>query len=314
LVPGAASSETAQRIFDAAKDLNYVPNAQAAGLRKQSSKVVGLIVADISNPFFAAIAVGLEQRLLEAGYGLLVANTGNRLDLERRYVQTMAQNRVEALVVAPTSNEGAHLEEARRLGIRLVLMDTRISGLDVDYVLVDDEAAIFRAITHLIDTGHERIAYISGHQKILSDLDRLKGRAAALAAANVKDYPDLVVRGDFTEAGGYQAAARLFSLREPPTAIVASNNFMTMGVLRYALAAGIKIPEELSIISFDDMDWFDIVKPSISAIRQPVTEIGALIGELVAEGARSDHGVTYVLPTTMTLRDSSAPLNSRIRA
>lgn len=304
-VPRAASPETAQRIFDAAKALNYVPNAQAAALRRQSSKVVGLVVADISNPFFAAIAVGLEQRLLARGYRMLVANTGNNPEVERRYVHTMAQNRVEALVVAPTSDEYDHLVEAQRLGIRLVLMDTKITGFDADCVLVDDEAAIFRAVTHLIDSGHTRIAYISGHQRILSDLDRLTGRSGALAAAGLEDDPELVIKGDFTELGGYRAAARLLSLEHPPTAIVASNNFMTIGVLRYALANGVNIPDELSLISFDDMDWFDIVKPGITAIRQPIDDLGALISDLVVQAPRSERGVAYVLPTTMTIREST---------
>ncbi|MEJ1089980.1 LacI family DNA-binding transcriptional regulator [Microbacterium sp. Mu-80] len=306
-VDNAASPETAHRIEAAAERLGYVPNAQAAALRTGASKVVGLIVADIANPFFATIATTLEQSLLERGYGLLVANTGNNTDLERRYVTTMAQNRVETLVVAPTSNDPRHLDEARRLGIRILLIDSRVDGVEVDCVLVDDETSIRKAVDHLTSLGHRQIGYISGHQRILSDLDRLRGYTRGLAAAGIEGDSELVIRSDFTELGGFRAAARLMALAEPPTAIVASNNFMATGVLRYARANGICIPEALSLVSFDDLDWYDLVTPRITALTQPIEAIGKLVSDLVSNTDDTAPGVPYVLPTSLTLRDSTAP-------
>lgn len=302
-VTTAASTATIDRVLAAARELHYVPNAQAVGLRRKTSKVVGLIVADIMNPFFAAIAVALEQSLLERGYGLLVANTGNSTEMERRYVKTMAEKRVEALVVAPTSDTSEHLSSLQRLGIRLILIDSKVSGIDVDCVLVDDHHAINRATRHLIELGHHDIGYISGHQRILSDQDRLGGYRQALEDAGLQYRPELVVRGDFTQRGGYQAAAMLWSSAHP-TAIVSGNNFMTIGVLRWAKAAGVDIPGQLSLVSFDDMDSFDLVSPSVTAVQQPVAEVGALVSELVT----GDHTapVPYVLPTRMVVRESTA--------
>lgn len=310
-VPNAASAATTARVLSIAESLGYVPNAQAAALRTGTSMAVGLIIADISNPFFAEIAVALEQRLLQRGIGLLVANTGNNPDLERQYVRLMAQNRVQALIVAPTSNEGEHLKEAQRFGIQVVLIDTPIEGLDVDSVLVDDEQAIEGAVAHLIGLGHERIGYISGHQRILSDVERLKGWSTALEKAGLEVDRELVVSGEFTELGGLRAASRLLALPEPPTAIVAGNNFMAIGAIRSARARGVRIPDDLSLVSFDDMDWFDLADPMITAIRQPVEEIGTLVSDLVLAGKKSSRGVNYVLKTSIIVRESSAPPKAR---
>ncbi len=312
-VANAASPVTIERIMSAVRTLSYVPNMQAAGLRKQAPGAVGFIVPDISNPFFAGIALTLEHSLLERGQGLLLANTGNSTDLERKYVRMMSEKRVAALIVAPTSDKKDHLEAIRKLGIRLVLIDSRVTGLDVDCVLVDDHAAVERAVSYLTRLGHTRIGYISGHLRIKADVDRMEGWQSAVAKAGLENRPELTSPGDFTVSGGYQAAARLWALDDPPTAIVAANNFMAIGVLRWAQTNDVKIPQQLSLISFDDMDWFDLVEPGLTAIRQPVQEIGNLISDLL--GGVSDGGasVPYVLPTQMVVRGSTAsPAPSRI--
>ncbi|MBN9074424.1 MAG: LacI family DNA-binding transcriptional regulator [Rhizobiales bacterium] len=286
-IHGATSPATAAAVRKAARDLGYVMNGLAAGLRSQKTRTVGLVLADVSNPFFGQLTSGVESTLSSAGYGVVLVNTNNAADEERRLVHLLIEKQVDALIVAPSVVSSDHIERAMQLGLKVVLVDSDLPDLAVDCVVIDNAAIADKVTSYLVELGHSRIGIVTGNLAAAFDRARLEGYRQALDRHGIPADDALQICGDLNFDGGRMAVGELLKLPEPPSAIFATNNLMTVGSLVAITEAGLSAPDDISLVGFDDLEWYRIVRPPITTVRQPAYEMGrAAAGRLLELLAR----------------------------
>ena len=260
------------RVERAIRELNYQPSALARGMRSQTAQVLGLIVPDIQDPFFPSLARAIEDTAHESRYSLLLCNSDEDPDKELRYVEVMLTQRVAGLILIPAS---ADLCEAlQQSNMPLVCAVRPLPACQVDTVLLDNELGGRLAMEHLIALGHRRIGLIIGFRDGSVSQERFDGYRAALAAAQVPFDPELVRYGGLAELGGYEGTSELLTRERPPTALLVTNYHLTIGVLQAIQDAGIRMPHDLSLVSFADMPGISAFKPSLTVVRQPIYEMG----------------------------------------
>ena len=274
---GYASATARRRVQESAGRLGYTPNAVARALVSNATLTVGLVVGDIENPFFAAVARGLSDVLEAAGYTVLLANADEDPERERRALRALRSRRVDGLAVVPAP--GARLEEVVAAGVALVQLDRAVRGLAADAVLVDNSAGAAAAVSHLIGLGHRSIGIVCDSPQISSTAERIAGYRKALRAAGIEADPGLVSIGGPRQGEALRAAFDLLQRSDRPTAVFTASNFMTHGVLQAARELGLRIPSDLALVGFDDLDWTTLVDPPLTVVSQPVVELGRTAGE-----------------------------------
>lgn len=303
------SSSTEAAILEAAKELNYRPNQIARGLRLKKTNTVGVIAPDISNPFFAYIIKRVQNIAHHLGYSIVVCNTDENLEQEIEHVNVLYRNRVDGLIAMPVGQVYDHYAEWFERGRPLVLLDRCFDALDASSVVVDNYTGSYEAVEYLVQFGHRRIAFIQGLPGTYTNNERLRGYREALRAHGIPIDEDLIVGGDFREENGYMEAKILLTSSHPPTAIFATSDLITLGVLKAVAEEGLEMPGDLSLIMFDDFDFAPYLKCPITAVRQPKEMMGEMAVKLLVEelkGERKD-GKRIVLKTTLVVRDSVAP-------
>jgi LacI family transcriptional regulator len=276
---GASSPATTARVLECAAQLGYIVNGVASSMRSRQTRAVGVVIPDVANPWFGQLVGGVESVLGPAGFSVILANTSNSLEREREAVQTLMRKQVDALVVAPSSTDGEHLQQAAARGTSIVLVDAALPGLDVDTIAIDNEAVARHAVEHLLDFGHRAVAIVCNCPGPASDRARLDGYRDALEARGIPVEPAFMSIGSSTFEGGREAAASLLRLPRRPTAIFATNNLMTVGALVAIADAGLRVPEDISIVGIDDMEWYPIASPPITAVYESASEIGRRAAE-----------------------------------
>jgi LacI family transcriptional regulator len=288
---GYVSDATRRRVRIAALTIGYRPNAVARSLVSGATKTIGVVVGDIENPFFAGAARGIADVLERDGYTLLLANSDEDLGRERRAVEALRGRRVDGLAVVPSSgDDGAHLAAILREGCPVVLLDRPIGGLAADAVLVDNRAGAARAVGHLAALGHRRIGLVGDSPDIGSTGERIDGYRAALADVGALADDGLVSLGGSSIEEGHRCALRLLERADRPSALFTVNNFMTAGALGAIRELGLRIPDDVALVGFDDLDWTTLVDPPISVVAQPVAELGRTVAERLLERLRGDAG------------------------
>ncbi len=284
------------RVRKAAEDLGYQPNGPARNLRRQEAAVVALIISDVENPFFTAIARGVEDVAHEVGYSVVLCNSDENAEKENRYIDIAIQERVAGVILSPSGTATSVAKLAGR-GTAYVAVDRPLPGQDSDVVLVDTRLAARQATTHLIAQGYERVGCITGPAGVRTADDRLAGYRDALKAAKHRSSPRLVRRTEYKAAGAHRAALDLMSQPEPPDALLIANSAMAVGVLQALQERGIRPGREVGLVAFDDAPWAELVDPPLSVVAQPAYEIGTVAARLllarIADSSRS--------PTTTTL-------------
>src|SRR4051794_6864470 len=258
------SAERVERVHSAMQELGYTPDATARSLRVGRTDTLGLVVPDNSNPFFAALARGIEEAGFDAGYTTILANSNERPDREHRYVSTLVSKRVDGLILAPS--RGDHGTLARLLhnaGIPVVVVDRDAALPNADVVLYDNEGGSHEATSYLIGLGHVSIGCVAGPADATSAAERVDGFRRALAAAALPLREHSVVEGDFLFEGGREATARLLATGEKFPALVAGNDLMAAGAIRELAARGISVPRDMSVIGFDDAPLAQMVSPAL---------------------------------------------------
>jgi len=267
--------ETAERVRRTMEELDYHPNAVARSLRTRKTQVIGVVVSDITNPFFATLVRGAEDAALEAGYSIFVCNSDETLEKENRYVQVLRRRRVDGMLLAPVGGgENSAVRKLARQGVPFVFVDRRAPGVEADAVLSDNVGGAYLATKHLIERGHERIGIVLGIPGATTSEERLAGYRRALEEAGIPLAEELVVWGGYRVEGGRRATAKLLSLTPPPTAIFSTNNLMTIGVLQELFRHGVRIPGEMGVVGFDDLEWAEMANPPLTAVAQRPHEIG----------------------------------------
>jgi LacI family transcriptional regulator len=304
---GHASPAARRKVTESARRLGYRPNAVARALVSRATTTVGLVVGDIENPFFAAAARGLSDAMDAEGYTVLYANADEDAERERRAVDALRARQVDGMVVVPAPGASpGHLADLVAAGIPLVLLDRMVAGVDADSVLVRNTAGAADAVAHLTGLGHRRIGVVSDLPEITSSAERIAGYRRALRAAGIEPDPSLVSIGGPTQADGEAAARRLLDRSDRPTAVFTANNFMTVGALRAARALHLRVPDDLALVGFDDLDWTTLVEPPVTVVSQPVAELGRAAGERLLARLRGEDGPArrIRLPARLIVRGS----------
>lgn len=301
------SAEARQRVLDAMAELNYRPNVLARSLRRGETRTLGLILPDSANPFFAEIARAIEDAAFSAGYNVILGNSENELAKEQVYVDVLVNKQVDGLIFVATGDHSPSLEHLTRNGLPVVVVDRRLSNLEVDTVLTDNLQGGLSAARYLLNLGHRRIACITGPSNLTPSAERVIGYRRALEEHGLPVEENLIRKGDFHPRSGYLAAVELIRTQPPPTAIFICNDMMAIGALRALSEAGLRVPQDCSLIGFDDIELSSFTTPPLTTIRQDKAALAeAAVTLLLERIAEPDLPArTRILPTQLIERLST---------
>jgi LacI family transcriptional regulator len=305
------AARTRHRVRAAASALEYSPNLIARGLKKRASGIIGLIFPDITNPFYPAVARGAEDVARQHGYTVVLCNTDEELSRESLYLDLLRRLWIDGFLFATVGQNTRHLRALRAHHIPVVLVARDVERPSLDAVFVDSLRGARLATGHLIALGHRRIAHIAGTPSSSSGRDRRRGYERAMAEARLPVRDGWVIETHFRAEEGYRAAGRLLAARDRPSAVFVANDLMAVEALRAARDAGVRVPEELAIVGFDDIPLARAVVPALTTVAQPAYHMGALAMErLLRRIAGHDTGPTKVmLDAELVIRQScGAPL------
>ncbi|WP_137991704.1 LacI family DNA-binding transcriptional regulator [Streptomyces vilmorinianum] len=308
--PERVSAATRQHVQRVISRLGYVRSESARQLRAGHSRIMSLLVLDMGNPFFVDIARGAERAARDAGLVVMVCNSGQSLQAEADYLSLFAEQRVRGVLITPSDPSGATLREFRRHGIPFVLVDRVAGDDDGCSVSVDDVVGGSLAIRHLIAAGHRTLAYVSGPGHLTQIQDRRAGALAALAEAGLPPEALQEIPAERLDvAGGRDAGARLLGLAERPTAVFCANDLLALGVLQSLYAAGVRVPDDIAIVGYDDIEFAAAATVPLTSVRQPALTIGARAAELLlqetGEGAGDHQHEHVILQPELVVRQSS---------
>jgi LacI family transcriptional regulator len=303
------SPEKRERVLHAMAQLGYVANVQARSLAGGASRVVGLLVDYLSSSYMDEIIRGIDGALDAENYDLMLYTTHRRKTKESAYVTKLTRRLADGLLLILPRNPAAYLDTLYQRQFPHVLIDYLSDGQNVPSVSTTNFRGSYDAMTFLLSLGHRRIGFITGTLEFGCARHRLDGYKAALKEYGIPFDPQLVCEGDFMQPQGYQCAQRLLSLSVPPTAIFASNDTMAFGVMEAARERGLRLPEDLSIVGFDDIPQASHVHPPLTTVRQPLEEMGQRAAMLLLHYiAHPNAEIERIeLPTELIIRESCQP-------
>jgi LacI family transcriptional regulator len=300
--------ETKDKVLRVMKKLDYYPNSSAQSLRSKKSKVIGLIVPDISNFFFTAVIRGIESRLKKCRYTLILADSDENLEIEKDQIKVFNAKLIDGLILAPTSGDHTFLKKLSNRNIPIVFIDRKPQGYcPGDCMLVENVEGAYKAVSMLIKKGHSRIGVIAGLPGLTTSKERIIGYKKALVNYGIKVDQNLIKIGDGRHDSGYKLMKELL-LNTNITALFVVNNLMTIGAINFLKEKQIKVPDELAIIGFDDYKWASITNPPLSVVKQPSRRIGEKASELLIRRIKKEETgdyKVYRLPVTLVVRKSS---------
>jgi LacI family transcriptional regulator len=314
---GYVSMDARQRVEAAIAELGYVPNTLARSLRSKRTRTLALVLSDITNPFFTTVARGVEDVANEQGFNVILCNTDESEEKQCRYLITLLQKRVDGVLLVPAGSTAGPVTWVQDRGVPVVVIDRRVPAASVDVVRGDSEGGAYCLVKLLIELGHKRIAVLSGPERVSTAADRVAGYWRAMAEAGLCCDSDLIRHDAFSQASGYRMAQQMLQLSPPPTALFAANNFIAIGAYRALRDAGLRVPEDISLVAFDDLPASLVMEPFLTVAGQPAYEMGCqatelLLARLAGEGPAEPQEV--VLPTELIVRRSSGPSRENIVA
>lgn len=305
-----------ERVIEAIRSMGYQPSALAQGLRKKRTNMLGMVIPDITNPFFPGVVRGVEDVAYKRSFRVILCNADNDPSKEASYVRELRSYHIAGLLIIPSG--GADI--ADQLGaygsasVPVVCIDRVPDGWKGDAVLVANAEGAYQATRHLIQMGHKRLAVIAGPLKLTNAVERLKGFKRALNEARLEIDPEFVQEARFDTESGYQVALRLLRMLPRPTAILACNDLMAFGVLQAARELKLRCPEDVSIAGFDSLEFTKLTDPSLTSVYQPGYQLGATAARLLlqrVDGMRSAPK-KVTLPTELKRRNSVAPPHASV--
>jgi LacI family transcriptional regulator, repressor for deo operon, udp, cdd, tsx, nupC, and nupG len=310
--PERVSPEARARVLEAIAKTGYVPNPAARSLRSQKTFMVLVVLPDLSNTFFSKILRGIEETLFEAGYGMIISDLDGPPEKEAHFAAFTAAGRVDGAILLNGHLFGQSRDgegQPARISIPLVALCEAIPGADIPQIEIDNRAAASRMTQHLASLGHRRIAYVSGPANNILERERFLGFQDGLEAAGLPFDPALVIPGDYTIEAGVRAGHDLVARSTRPTAVFCTSDEMAIGLMRTLFSTGLRVPEDISVAGFDDIEFAAVAEPALTTIHQPRRELGqaaasALIDLL--QGRSSPKRIR--LETELVIRDSVASL------
>lgn len=277
---GKISVATQERIRRVMEDLGYKPNRVARRLRAGGKcHLIGLIIPNIQNPFFADLARGVEDVAVGNDYAVLLCNYDEDPEKERLYLDVMEQESVDGVILPPVHERDPAVLRAAKNGMTIVCVDRALADAPIDKVEIDNRRGAYDAVSHLIAKGHKRIGFISGPADSSTGRERLAGYREALGGAGLNAPAEMIRFGDYKQESGRSCALDLLSLGRPPTALFVSNNLMTIGAIEAIFARRLRIPQDVGLIGFDDLPLAAVFNPPLTVVRQPAYEVGRTAAE-----------------------------------
>jgi LacI family transcriptional regulator len=304
------NAETARRVLRAAASLAYEPNPIARSLKTAKSRTIGLVLPDLTNPLFPPIVRGIEDVLGPAGYSALIVNTDNDDEREQALVGSLRSRQVEGLIVATARLEHPLLDQLHEQGIRMVLVNRRAEHLDVPCVTPDDAAGISLAVGHLAELGHRRIVHLAGPPTTSTGVIRAKAFRAAIRDHGLDDDPALTVTCDrWSEEQGARGLRQVIDAGTEFTAVVAGNDLIALGCYDVFRERGLRCPEDLSVVGFNDMPFLDKLQPPLTTVAVPHHQIGVEAARMLLESLNEPDrpARSVLLPVSLVARASTAP-------
>ena len=304
---GYASEETRARVEAAVAELGYVPNRLARGLRSKQTQTLGLVLTDITNPFWTTVARGVEDAAEAEGFSVILCNTDESEAKQEAYLRVLLQKQVDGFILAPARSSAAAVTMIHKQNVPVVVIDRRVP-VDVDTVRCDSEGGAYRLTQHLLDLGHRHIAILSGSPEVSTAEDRVAGYKQALTDAGLPVDETYVFHREFTQTAGAEMTQQAMSLTPRPTAIFAVNNFIAIGALKALQEMGLRVPEDVALVAFDDLPQALVIDPFLTVASQPAYEMGRRATEVLLQrlAGEAEEGYQHiVLPTTLIVRQSS---------
>lgn len=301
------SKETQELINTAAKELNYSPNQLARGLRLKRTNTIGYIIPDISNPFFSSIAKSVEKSARKSGYSILLCDSEENTKIEENLLQLMVDRKVDGLIISPVGLEVNHLLKISQKNIPIVLLDRYFPELNYPFVTSDNYKGALEAVNMIIDYGHRRIACIQGLVNTSPNNDRVRGYIDAHKNHDLSVDKKLIVGDSFGEENGYIETKLLLKQDNPPTALFAVSNLISLGAIRAISEEGLKIPDDISMVSFDDQPYSGFLSTPMTTVSQQNAQIGQIAIKLLIDHIESNRQLEpkgIFLPTKLISRDS----------
>lgn len=300
------SDQTRQRVEQAIAELDYVPNSLGPSLRSKRTRTLALVFTDITNPFWTTVARGVEDAANQKGYHLIIGNTDASPAKQDEYLNFLLRKQVDGFLVVPVHNSSPALEMFVKRHVPFVVLDRRVP-YEVDSVRGDSEGGAYTLTRHLLELGHQHIAMISGPPDTSTACDRVLGYLRALEEAGLSDTQQ-VYWGEFDQQTGYEFAKQALLANPRPTAIFGANNFICIGVMRALREAALRVPEEISVVAFDDLPLAITIDPFFTVMAQPAYEMGKNATELLLarlSGDTSEKAQEVIFPTELIVRRST---------
>lgn len=307
------SDELRNRVLEAMQALAYQPNALARSLRRNESCTIGMILPDAMNPYFAEIARSIEDTSFSEDYSVIICNSDGNLAKELNYINVLMEKRVDGIIFVAAGMSAEHIRMLQDKRMPVVVVDRDSPGVMVDSVQINNAAGGWLATSHLIELGHTHIACIAGPSDVTPSGERVDGYRRALHEAGLPILAENIVRGDFHAASGYQITKELLARDKRPTAIFACNDLMAIGALSAAKAMGFRVPEDISVVGFDDIYLAAYSNPPLTTVRQPKYEMGQLATKLLLERIQDPDlpPRTPLLDTELMIRASTCSSASK---
>ena len=305
---GYISDETRRRVEEAIRQLGYVPNTLARSLRLRQTNTLALVLTDITNPFWTTVVRGVEDAASDAGFNVILCNTDESEVEQEKYLNVLLQKRVDGVLLVPVRCTRETVQVILNQNVPLVILDRHIPGVEVDSVRCDTEGGGYDLVRLLLAKGHRKIAMLSGPKGVSSADDRVAGYQRALADAGLNLHNELVFYGEFTQASGYSMMKQALAVEPHLSAIFGGNNFITMGAFKSARDAGLRVPEDIAMVGFDDLPvelvidpFFTVAAQSAYAMGKQATEL--LLGRIAGQDIPQFQEI--ILPTEIIVRRSS---------
>jgi len=309
---GYISEATRERVKATIKEIGYVPNTLARGLRSKRTNTLGLIVTDITNPYFTLMARGVEDVAGDSNYTVIYCNTDESETKEEKYANILAQRQVEGVLLVPAGGNDRTIKFLEANGISVVILDRRVSGVEKDFVCSDSKNGANLLVKLLIKLGHERIAIITGPKNVSTSTDRVAGYRRALKESGYGKN-ELIYYGAFNQQSGYELTQQAMNHTPRPTAILGANNFIAIGITKALHDLSVDVPGDVSVVGFDDLPESMLVRPFLTVARQPAYDMGRSATELLLKrisGDLPEDCQEVIFQTEIVERESVGPRKS----
>jgi LacI family transcriptional regulator len=299
---------TKNRVLQAIEALNYRPSLAARSLTTKRTQTIGIVVSDVSNSFFAEVLKGIENIFLSKNYSLIVCNTNETLERERLYLDLLLSQKVDGVIAAATSQQWDVLETAALQHLPMVFVDRKFEGFQHQpYVGADNYEGAYLGTQHLIERGYREIGILRGFERLTSMRERFEGFHQALRDHDIPLRDDWIIASPLSIPAGYEAAQRILTMPERPRALFLNNNFLNLGTLMAVNDLGLRCPQDIALVGFDDHPWAAVASPPLTVVRQPAEKIGRAAAEMLLTiingGAPENPHIT--LPCEVIVRQST---------